>query len=168
MERRPAEKRTGLFRDERGHATAEAVIMLPFFIMVWGCIMWASQSFENEIDLASKAREHAWQHAMNNCNGATGAETQVTDYSTPGLLGDLESVFNAIDDAASIFAVMEDWPGLSFDEHQYVREDVVVAPPVTGGNDRETYYRVVLMCNEQHSTPDIEETAWSAFTIFGF
>ena len=63
---------------------------------------------------------------------------------------------------------MEEWPGLSFDEHQYVREDLVPSPAVAGGDDRETYYRVVLMCNEQHSTPDIEETAWRAFTIFGF
>jgi hypothetical protein len=39
---------------------------------------------------------------------------------------------------------------------------------VTGADDRETYYRVVLMCNEEHDTPDIEETAWRAFTIFAW
>jgi hypothetical protein len=155
-------------RDERGHATSEAVIMLPFFIMVWGCIIWASQSFENEIDLAAKTREHTWQHAMNDCRGATGADTQVTDYSGGGISGGIESVFSLIDQVAGLFAVMEDWPGLTFDEHQYVREDVVTAPNVAGGNNRETYYRTVLMCNEVHDTPDIEETAWSAFTIFAW
>ncbi len=144
--------------------------MIPFFIMVWGCVIWASQSFENEIDLAAKTREHAWQHAMNNCNGPSGASdgTQVTSYSGGGIMGAVSEVTSLIDQVIGLFSFASEWPGLSFDEHEYVRQGVVPSPEVAGGEDRQTYYHDVLMCNEEHDTPDIEETAWKAFTVFGF
>ena len=52
-----------LLRDERGSVMTEAVVMLPFFVLVWGCIIYVSQLYEKGIETQAVARECAWRHA---------------------------------------------------------------------------------------------------------
>ncbi|RLB49279.1 MAG: hypothetical protein DRJ42_21395 [Deltaproteobacteria bacterium] len=162
----PTKNRRSLLRDTEGHAMTEAVIMLPVFIIIWGFIVWASQVYENQLDLVAVTRDHAWQHAMNDCHGAVPPGTSfrpASDASIPGLSG-LSSTLDGLINMIPIFE--EYWPGLSFDEDEYQREGNVPAPEVTGADDQRTVHRVVLLCNEDQETPDLEEMSNGALGVF--
>ncbi|MBW2464814.1 MAG: pilus assembly protein [Deltaproteobacteria bacterium] len=164
---RPKQQRRSLLRDTQGHATTETVIMLPVFILIWGFITWASHVFEAQLDLVSTTRDHAWQHAMNDCNGGVGGGTDLRRAPDTDL-GPVSDVLGAVDAVVGLFPGFgEYWPGVDFEEHQYQREGVVPAPEVTGAPDQRTAHRLVLLCNEDHETPDLEEMSNNAFGVFG-
>jgi hypothetical protein len=157
-----------LLRDERGNATGEAVIMLPFFIMVWGCIMWASQAYEKAIDVGAKTREHAWAHAMNACKSSVPGGTEVRDVTDPvfGPIGDTLSVVDSIIDTIPVIG--DYWPGFFPTENRYVRRDSIDTPDVMGGGSKPVGHTIVLMCNEDLDTPGLAESSESSWGIFGF
>ena len=60
-----------LLRDVRGSATSEAVIMLPFFVIVWGCVIFVSHKYERAVEVQAISRQCAWRYAKDNCTGDT-------------------------------------------------------------------------------------------------
>lgn len=162
-----SQKHRSLLRDTEGHALTEAVIMLPVFILIWGFIMWASQVYEAQLDLVAKTREHAWHHAMNNCAPSVGSGTDMRPAADTDL-GPVTDVLGAVDSVIGLFPGFSDyWPGVNFVENQYQREGSVPAPEVTAAGDQRTAHRLVLLCNEKHDTPSLEEMAGGAFGVFG-
>lgn len=157
-----------LLRDEEGNATAEAVIMIPFFILVWGCIIWASQAYERTLDVGAKTREHAWAHAMDACKSRVPPDTEVRDVTDPvfGPIGDTLSVVDSI--IETIPVVGDAWPGFFPTENQYVRRSRVETPEVMGGGDKEVGHTIVLMCNEDLETPGLDDASSSSWGVFGF
>lgn len=58
-----------LLGDIRGTATTEAVIMLPFFILVWSCVIYVSRKYDNMVQVQAQSRHCAWRYAKDNCSG---------------------------------------------------------------------------------------------------
>lgn len=53
---------------DEGAATTEAVIMLPFFILVWGSLLWIVQSYNARIRANILARDCGWSYAQSGCD----------------------------------------------------------------------------------------------------
>jgi len=156
-----------LLRGEEGHATGEAVIMIPFFILVWGCIIFVSQGYERAIDVGAETRRDAWAHAMDDCRGPVGSGTEVSDATNPPL-GPFGDLFDMIVEIISFLPLVGDvWPGFINEERQYVRRDAVEKPTVVGGGNQKVGHTLVLMCNEETSDTSLEELAEHAWGVFG-
>lgn len=156
-----------LVRDEEGHATGEAVIMLPFFILVWGCIIFVSQGYERAIDVGQKTREHAWAHVMDDCGRPVGSGTEVSDATNPPL-GPFGDLFEMVDEIIEYLPLVgEYWPGFVIEERQFVRRSAVDKPTVIGGGRQRVGHTIVLMCNEEPTDVTLTELADYAWGIFG-
>lgn len=160
--------RRSLLRDEEGHATGEAVIMLPFFILVWGCIIFVSQGYERAIDVSAKTREHAWAHVMDDCGRPVGAGTEVYDATEPPL-GPFGDLFDMVDEIIDWIPLVGDyWPGFVVDERKFGRRDSIEKPSILGGGDQNVGHTIVLMCNERPTHVSLEDIAREAYGIFGW
>jgi hypothetical protein len=155
-----------LIRDERGSVMTEAVVMLPFFILVWGCIIYVSQLYEKGIETQATARECAWRHAKDNCEGDSrcaiaGGLDPSRDYGSgdasaiesaegsggPGFLGDgfLTNILFGADITAT-------------------SESTTRKPELIGGGDAQIVGKVGLACNEKPrgDLGEVISSAWSA------
>jgi len=156
-----------LLRDTAGHATAEAVIMIPFFVIVWGCILYVAQGYERAIDVGADTREHAWAHVMDECDRPAPGGTEVTDATNPPL-GPLGDLLGMIDEIIGHIPFFEDyWPGFIVEERQFVRRDRVDKPSVIGGGEARIGHTIVLMCNEEPRGSHLSDMADEAWLIFG-
>ncbi len=159
--------RRGLLEDTRGNATAEAVILIPFFILVWGFIIWGSHAYERTLDEGALARGHAWANVMDACPNNFPAGTRVTDATDPPF-GPVGDVLSAIDSLISALPLFGDyWPGFFPDERMYHRQADIPTPQVIGGDTRRMEYDIVLMCNERDRTPSMDEIADRAYLLWG-
>jgi hypothetical protein len=146
-------KRTwvALLRDQAGSVMTEAVIMLPFFILVWGCIIYVSQLYEKGIETQAVARECAWRHAKDNCEGEESARCSIG----PGLdvgrdYGEGDS--SGIDAAESELGFLGDGflTNLLFGRDiTATATDTTRKPEVIGGGDAEIEQKMGLACNEK-------------------
>lgn len=156
-----------LLRDERGHATAEAAIMIPFFILVWGCIIYMSQGYERAIDVGAETRAHAWAHVMDDCERRVPAGTDVSDATNPPL-GPFGDLFDMIDEVIDWLPLVGDhWPGFIVEEREFGRRSTVDKPTVIGGGQARVQHRMVLMCNEEPRDVTLTDLADHAWGIFG-
>jgi len=152
-----------LLRDERGSVMTEAVVMLPFFVIVWGCVIYVSQLYEKGIETQAVARECAWRHAKDNC------ETETRCAIEPGL----DPHDYGSGDAASIEAA-EGPGGPGFLGEGFLTDilfgkdatatatDSTRKPEVIGGGDAQLSGKMGLACNEKPSG-DLGEVISSAW-----
>ena len=59
-------------RGQRGSVSAEALILIPFFFTVWGCIFFAHRVMEKKIVANEIARTCAWEQMSGGCGGGGG------------------------------------------------------------------------------------------------
>lgn len=155
-----------LLRDQRGSVVTEATIMLPFFILLWGCIMYVSQLYEKGIETQAVARECAWRHAKDNCEGDT--RCSITD----GL--DLSRDYGSGD--ASAIDGAESTGGLGFlgdgfltnilfgKDATATAQDSTPKPELIGGGDASVEGKMGLACNEKPrgDLGDVISSAWGS------
>jgi hypothetical protein len=157
--------RHGLWRrllsDERGTATTETVIMIPMYVIVWGCIVYVTNHFQNTIELRSRIRRDTWAYAYGACQDApsTGTSMSLSRGIVPdpsGSSGDPEGgargggsvlgggVVGAIDNILSYI------PGLNFQTLVGSRSDFrTPRPAVIGGGELRVAADLTLLCNER-------------------
>lgn len=56
-----------LIRDTRGAVMAEAIIMLPFFVIVFAALYYLHGAYSEKLDRSVAARGCAWTHASAGC-----------------------------------------------------------------------------------------------------
>ena len=137
-----------LLRCTLGSASTEAVVMLPFFIIVWGCIIFVSNRYERAVDISQDARKCAWQHVMSACENdvecpiADGANLADADFpgAASGYLDDM---------GASLPFVDWMFEGLFGKDITAGADTSVTAPEVAGGGSRRVAGAMALTCNEK-------------------
>lgn len=67
--------RRDLLRDERGAATFEAAILLPFMALCWAGLLFFVQAFDATLGAAEETRRAAWSHSNTGCDDATSGAT---------------------------------------------------------------------------------------------
>ncbi len=172
---RTHERSRSLLRDQRGHAMAESVIMIPFFIIVWGSIIYVAQGFESTVDTYALTRGHAWAHVMDNCRcdptrrvcRGQDRDTQILDATEP-VFGPVGDLFALIDEVLSLIPFFSDyWPGWITEEREFRRSASVDKPSVLGGGALSVGSTIILMCNEQPQDVDLDELSLRAWNFLG-
>jgi hypothetical protein len=141
--------------------------MIPFFIIVWTCILYMATGWGTSIRQAAETRRDAWAYAMDNCEGATPAGAEVSDATNPpfAFLGD---AILRIDRLIADLPIFSDYyPGIFVEERETIRRTTVEQPTLLGGDGAEAAYNVILACNEK-PRPDfgLAELAQRAFDFF--
>jgi len=153
-----------LLRDERGSVMTEAVVMLPFFVIVWGCVIYVSQLYEKGIETQAVARECAWRHAKDNCETETrcaieGGLDPSRDYGS----GDATSIEAAEGSGGPGFLGAGFLTNILFGaDATATATDSTRKPEVIGGGDAALTGKMGLACNEKPSG-DLGEVISSAW-----
>ena len=155
-----------LLRDEGGSVMTEAVVMLPFFVLLWGCIIYVSQLYEKGIETQATARECAWRHAKDNCEGDTRCSIE------SGL--DMSRDYGSGDGSAIASAEGSGGPGFLGDgfltniifgsDITATAEGTTRKPEVIGGGDAQSIGKMGLACNEKPrgSLGEVLSAAWGS------
>jgi hypothetical protein len=156
-----------LLRCIRGSATTEAVIMLPFFAIVWGCIIYCSHRYERATEVQAVARGCAWRHAKDNCDTDTRCSispgADVSD--TTEIQGDIASAQSSAGDWGAIGSVID---LLSGQDITATYNGSVQKPEVIGGGTANLVGQMALTCNIAPSGDlgDIISGAWNQLWTF--
>lgn len=70
-----------LWRDERGIAMTEGVIVMPFFIIIMMSLIALHHLYEGRLEAQVSSAARAFQHAREGCEGTSGAVTDNSDYA---------------------------------------------------------------------------------------
>lgn len=148
-----------LLADEQGTATTETVIMIPMFVIVWGCIVYVTQVFQATIEMRSRIRRDTWAYAYNSCEDMP--DTGTTLSTSPGFIPDSTGAGSDAEGAASggggvisilgaVSTIMSYIPGLNFESLEGSRSDFrVERPAVIGGGSMSMGADLTILCNEQ-------------------
>src|SRR5688572_8810145 len=137
-----------LLRDTRGRAPAEPAIMLPFFIIVWGCIIFVVRRYDQSIEMSQQARHCAWTHVMSACETDTPCGisdgANLADSEFPGGAGGF------LEDLSGDIPFV-DWmfEGLFGSDITASTDTTVDAPEAVGGGSRRVAGAMALTCNEK-------------------
>ncbi len=63
-------------RRERGAAMVEALVAIPFFIVIFATTMFVGQFYSEKLRTIRESKRCAWDHSMNGCKGGCQADTQ--------------------------------------------------------------------------------------------
>lgn len=146
------------FRNDEGTASIEAVIMLPFFIIVWGLLLFAVDVYKHKIDAGIQARDCGWSYAQSgcetvppSCQEAPGDPVAVSDVAGSGELA------SSVDDVPVSIPVIGDLLNGLVDtifgemkRAQHVND--VQRPQVLGASTVHTRGAFAIMCNERPRT----------------
>jgi hypothetical protein len=136
-------RRRGLFawlREVAGHATAETVIMIPVFVVIWGGIWYTHQRYRKAINMAQLTRAHVWAHAYGGCEGSPPGGTTIGEHTD-----DRDGFFGVVDFAIGSGIL----PGFQFDEIEGRRDTSLDRPAVLGEGRVTMGHNLVVLCNER-------------------
>lgn len=73
-------------RRERGAALVEAVVIVPFFIIIFASMIFVGQLYGEKQRTIREAKQNAWVYAMGNCQGSMSDVSSETDGDPMGQL----------------------------------------------------------------------------------
>lgn len=144
--------------DQQGTASIEALIMLPFFIMVWGLLLFTVDVYKHKIDAGIRARDCGWTFAQTGCETvpASCQEEPGDPISTEDSVGSGELASSVDDlpiDIPIIGDVLNGVVDTIFGELRRARhESTVQRPQVLGSTTVHTRGAFAIMCNERPRT----------------
>jgi len=155
-----------LVRDTRGSAMTEGVIILPFLIIVFGCIYWVHARYMKRIQVGIEARACAWAYVNNACEGDPPAGCKIDPGATmtnddfTAELG--ESGTSAIEELRNAVGILGPVLDAVFgrDITTTVQAEVP-RPQVIGGGSRKVIAQYALVCNEKRR--DLLDVVWDIF-----
>jgi Flp pilus assembly protein TadG len=68
---------------QRGAASVEALLLVPFFFIVWGCVFFVHRTFDRKLVVSEAARSCAWERMTSGCNAPASAGCQLAAAPTP-------------------------------------------------------------------------------------
>ncbi len=143
-----------LLADERGAATTETVIMIPMYAIVWGCIVYVTNHFQNTLEMRMRMRRDTWAYAYTACTDEPSTNTSFN--SSRGLVPDASGTTDGGASAsgsgalAGIDNILSYIPGLTFQTMVGSRNDFTTrAPGVLGGGNLPLSANLTILCNEQ-------------------
>lgn len=164
--------RTGRIRRRRryrGAASVEAVVVLPFFIIMFVAIQYVGRLFVAQQEAGIHARRCAWEYSMNNCEqipkGCEGILARVDEGQAVG--DEISSAFDKIGGSTVgdvVKAVMKPFLSLLFGEALNANTSRQVQKTNTlGGGIRQVKGHYHLACNLKNQTlTDVAKELWDA------
>lgn len=148
-------------RNKRGAALAEAVVIIPFFIMIFACILFMGNLYKEKLRVMRLTKESAWALAMENCGkpgdpmttegiprsgDAPGSGPGAADSESPTNLSDAEKASGGEGDLAS---------KKDFGSSDATMQSSVSADGYIGGFTKNVTSHTRVMCNETPQNGDI-------------
>ncbi len=139
---------------------AEAVIMLPVFILIWAILLYIHFAFRDAQRNIATVRDHTWAHALNSCSTTAPAPTELEtnetfDGASSGDIGGLEAAVKYL-------------PSQQFfiDEFSARRSLQISRPTALGGGSRTLEWKLLMLCNERQR--DDEDPLWEVWADLDF
>ena len=131
--------------------------MLPFFILILFCVLFAARVAETRQALLVKARHCAWQHSNAGCperppDGCDGVIGDPVDSGVDNDVWQRAKASSPIDAASEIPFVGAVVEGIFGSALLARAGGTIERPPVLGGREVEVHGRYYLMCNEKPRT----------------
>jgi len=134
-------------RRERGAAMVEALVAIPFFILVFGFTMFLGTFYGEKMRTLRVSRECAWSNAMLGCNGGCQASVGVTDGEQ---LTPPDAQDPAANGAPGSEIMSKDWYQATF-----TVKSSATASGVIGGFSKPLESTTRVMCNEEPENGDL-------------
>lgn len=129
-------------RRQRGAAMVEALVAIPFFIVIFATTMFVGSFYQEKLRTMRDSKRCAWDHSINGCNGGCSADTSSAGNSAevqpPGGTGNSKS------DSAPGSQIM------SKDVYQskFTVKSQAAASNVIGGYVKSIESTTTVMCDE--------------------
>lgn len=140
-----------LRRDETGAAMVEAVVMLPFFLLLFGLVLYVYREHEGRISASADARNCAWTYSANNCEGPlppgcrTAGSIRSEEIQAADVADGSDSILGALSGIPFVGMVIDAVFGTS---HRFAGARTFERPKVMGGGERTVSRNYTMMCNE--------------------
>lgn len=163
----------GVRGGEEGNAYAEAVVMLPVFVLVWASLLFAKDGFGAAINGASDARTVGWNHSISNCERRPRGRGVRVQSLGGGPLGEFAAVLNIVMRVARMIPFLRRYiPGgdprrvFALQEYQYTARERIRRPRPMRGRST-AGHSMALMCNEEPTDLDLYGLAVLFYAYFG-
>jgi hypothetical protein len=160
-----ARRRSG----ERGAAMVEAVVAIPFFLLMFAGILFVGNLYQTKMTVMRQAKESAWNYAMCNCGeSGDGMSTKCQPADGPAAgSGGSDTASPTGYDPGSISKVGSGPSGelasKSFGSSKASMEQSVTADGFLGGFSKKMSSQTKVMCNEAPHDGDIKGWGSAAF-----
>jgi Flp pilus assembly protein TadG len=135
-------------RRRRGAAMVEALVAIPFFIVIFAVTMFVGQFYNEKLRTMRESKRCAWDHAMNGCKGGCNADTASagsgTETQPPQGTGDSKS-----DSAPQSNITSKDYY-----QSKFTVKSKATASNTIGGWVRNIESTTTVMCDEQPEDGD--------------
>ena len=156
---------------ERGAATTEALIILPFFFIVWGALFFSHRLSEKQVVVNEIARTCAWSRMTGSCTEPLSPRCNFspgTQLANDDLEGSRASLINY---DLRIDAFLLDFQGMFGPYFRPVfgadRDGMVPKPKQIGGGEFNVHTQFSEMCNEipgDETVPTVSNQSFCAIT----
>lgn len=127
---------------QRGAAMVEALVAIPFFIVVFAATMFVGSFYQEKMRTIAESKRCAWDHAINGCSGGCAADTSMagsgTQVQPPGGTGTSKTT-----NAPGSEIMSKD-----FYEASFTVKSSATASPVIGGFVKPIQSSTTVMCDE--------------------
>lgn len=155
-------------RRRRGAAMVEAVVAIPFFILIFVSILYVGKLYAQKQRTLREAKQEVWTYALNNCEGSVGNVSQSSGGGvTP--MGGLNSKGVGITGKGAKYVNDSGGGGLTKDSGtaKATVKATVVADNLLGGFSNKLSTTTRMQCNEkpaQDSILGVLKAGWHDFT----
>lgn len=158
---------------ERGAAMTEAVVAIPFFLLLTSSILFVGKMYETKLRVMRATRQSAWSYAMCNCGEAGDSPTTSCKPGDPGAAatpgGPMGGAPAGYD--PSSLGKGGKGPGASVATKDYGTSKAsgsakVVSDVFLTGFSKEMKSETHVMCNEAPHNGDLKGWLTSAFDAF--
>lgn len=135
-------------RRRRGAAMVEALVAIPFFIVIFATTMFVGGFYQEKLRTLRESKKCAWDHALAGCNGGCQAET------TPGGSGaEVTPPGGAGDDKANS-APGAEIQSADINQSKFTVKSKATASNVIGGWVKNIESTTTVMCDEKPEDGD--------------
>jgi hypothetical protein len=159
---------------ERGAASTEALIILPFFFIVWGALFFSHRLSEKKVVVNEIARTCAWAQMTGGCTEAQSPRCNFssgTQLANDDLEGSRASLINYDNRIQPFIIEFQEMFGPYFRPVFGAEREGAVSKPVQIGGGPGDVFRVDTqfseMCNEtpgEETVPTVSEDSFCAIT----
>jgi Flp pilus assembly protein TadG len=128
-------------RRRRGAAMVEALVAIPFFIVIFATTMFVGSFYQEKLRTLRESKKCAWDHALAGCKGGCQADT-----STVGSSGEVGA--NGTGDNKANNAPGGEIMSKDVNQSKFTVQGKVTAANIIGGYVRNVESTTTVLCDE--------------------
>ena len=128
-------------KGKRGAAMTEALVAIPFFILIFATTMFVGKFYGEKMKTLRASKECAWSHAMAGCNGGCPADTGVVGGESLQPEGTQDPNTQG---APGGETMSKDWY-----QSKFTVKSSAQASGIIGGFEKKVETTTTVMCNEE-------------------